>query len=66
MSQRPEKRLYSIKEAALYLGRGIDSLRELIYEGELPAVQRGSRGKVWLDVYDLDDWIDSNKNAERI
>lgn len=64
MVQRPDKRLYTIKEAATYLGRGQDSLRELIYAGELPVIQRGDRGKQWLDIEDLNSWIDHNKNYE--
>ncbi len=63
---RIEKRLYTIKESALYLGRGLDSMRELIYAGELPVVQKGERGKCWLDVYDLDSWIEKNKHVEGV
>ncbi len=64
MVDRPEKRLFTLKEAGIYLGRGIDSLRELIYAGELPVVQRGERGKQWLDIQDLDNWIEYNKHSE--
>ena len=64
MAERLEKRLFTLKEAAHYLGRGLDSTRELIYGGELPVVQRGERGKCWLDIKDLDSWIDNNKHLE--
>ena len=53
------KRLYSISEAAIYLGRSIWSVRELIWKGRLPSVREGRR--VHLDITDLDHWIDQNK-----
>jgi len=53
------KRLYSISEAAVYLGRSIWSVRELIWKGSLPCVREGRR--VHLDITDLDHWIDQNK-----
>ena len=62
----PGKRLYSIQEAAKYLGRGPDSVRELIYAKELPIIKRGEdpqRGKVWIDVRDLDSWIEGHKRG---
>jgi excisionase family DNA binding protein len=54
-----KKRLYSIPEAATYLGRSIWSVRELIWNGNLPCVKVGRR--VHLDIIDLDQWIDKNK-----
>ena len=56
------KRLYSVKEAATYLGRGEDSMNELIDSREILVVQRSKRGKRWLDVMDLDKWIETNKH----
>jgi excisionase family DNA binding protein len=55
----PAKRLYSIPEAAYYLGRTVDALREVIYAGKLPFVKDGRR--VLLDVRDLDAYIERNK-----
>ena len=55
----PQKRLYSIAEAAIYLGRSIWSVRELIWKGSLPSVREGRR--VHLDIIDLDEWIEKNK-----
>lgn len=55
------QRLLTIKEAAIYLGRGVDSLREMLYRHELKCIQKG-RGKVWLDLRDLDAWIDEHKS----
>ena len=37
------QRLYPLKDAALYLGRGIDSLREMIYAGVDPNGMRFKR-----------------------
>ena len=53
------KRLYSISEAAEYLGRSVWSIRELIWAGKLPSVKAGRR--VHLDIIDLDKWIERNK-----
>ena len=53
------KRLLSLKEAAEYLGRRPDSMRELLYSHELRCIQKGS-GKIWLDIRELDRWIDTN------
>ena len=55
----PKKRLYSVTEAAQYLGRSVWSVRELIWNGTLPSVRVGRR--VHLDIVDLDGWIDRNK-----
>ena len=54
-----KKRLYSIPEAAEYLGRSIWSIRELIWNGSIPSVRMGRR--VHLDIIDLDQWIERNK-----
>jgi len=35
----PVKRLYSIPEAAFYLGRTVDGLREILWSGRLPYVK---------------------------
>ena len=54
-----KKRLYSVGEAAEYLGRSVWSVRELIWKGSLPSVRAGRR--VHLDIVDLDEWIANNK-----
>ncbi|MEK6545760.1 MAG: helix-turn-helix domain-containing protein [Nitrospinota bacterium] len=53
------KRLLSVSEASTYLGRSIPALRELIWAGKLPIVRSDRR--IFLDVQDLDRWIDSHK-----
>lgn len=57
--QGPAKRLFTVPEAAYYLGRTVDALREIIWAGKLPYFKDGRR--VLLDVRDLDDFIDRNK-----
>lgn len=59
--QRPKQRLYSVKEAALYLGRTVWGVRELIWSHELPVIQSGRGGKQYIDVFDMDAWIEKNK-----
>jgi excisionase family DNA binding protein len=53
------KRLYSLPEAAEYLGRSPWSVRRLIWSGELPQVRAGRR--VHVDIRDMDAFIDKNK-----
>jgi excisionase family DNA binding protein len=59
---KPLKRLYSLQEAATYLGRSTWSVRRLIWSGEIPAVRAGVR--VHVDVQDMDAFIDRNKVRE--
>jgi excisionase family DNA binding protein len=56
---RPEKRLYSIPEAARYLGRTVWALREMLWAGKLPYVKDGKR--ILLDIRDVDAWIEKSK-----
>ena len=56
------QRLLSLKQAAQYLGRGEDSMRELVYSRAFQVVQMGERSKMWLDVKDLDSWIEDRKH----
>jgi len=53
------KRLYDLKEAAAYLGRPVFSVRTLIWKGALPCVKDGR--KLYLDVFDMDKYIEQNK-----
>jgi excisionase family DNA binding protein len=52
-------RLFSVKEAAAYIGRTEQALQHLIHKREIVVVRKGRR--VHLDRADLDRWIDSNK-----
>lgn len=53
------KRLYTLAESAEYLGRTVNALRELIWNGLLPVVQH--KRKQWVDRLDLDAFIERNK-----
>jgi excisionase family DNA binding protein len=58
------KRLYSISEAAEYLGRSTWSIRRLIWAGELPSVR--ARGRVHVDLRDMEAFIENNKVREDV
>ncbi|MFQ5901693.1 MAG: helix-turn-helix domain-containing protein [Thermodesulfobacteriota bacterium] len=53
------KRLLTVQEASVYLGRSIPSIRELIWAGSLPIIKVGKR--IHLDIFDLDKWIEQHK-----
>ena len=60
------KRLYTLKEAAVYLGMGLHGVRSLIWNGELPCITRnqdGNHRKQWIDLVDLDKWIAGHKET---
>jgi len=56
----PKKRLYTIPEAAEYLGHSIWGIRSLIWGKVLPVVRYGRRQ--YLDLYDLNKFIEKNKS----
>ncbi len=57
-----EKRLYTLDEAAIYLGRSIWSMRRLIWDGLLPQVRADRR--VHVDVRDMEAFIEKFKERE--
>lgn len=57
----PAKRLYSVPEAAFYLGRTVDALREVIWAGKIPFVRDGRR--ILIDVEDMNRFIENNKTS---
>ncbi len=57
----PRQRLYDMKAAAFYLGRTVWGVRELVWAGELPVIRSGRGGKQYIDVCDMDTWIEKNK-----
>lgn len=61
IKHRPTQRLYDLKAAAVYLGRTVWGVRELIWSGELPVIRSGRGGKMFVDVVDMDSFIDTNK-----
>ena len=52
-------RLLTVYQAATYLGRTKTSIQHLISERAIPVVRHDRR--VFLDVRDLDNWIESAK-----
>jgi hypothetical protein len=55
------KRLFTLKEASEYLGRSIWGVRDLIWSQVIPVVKQGGCRKMYLDVNDLDAFIENNK-----
>ncbi|HUV59155.1 MAG TPA: helix-turn-helix domain-containing protein [Desulfatiglandales bacterium] len=53
------KRLFDLKEASVYLGRPVFSVRTLIWSGALPVVKEGR--KMYLDILDLEQYVERNK-----
>jgi excisionase family DNA binding protein len=53
------QRLLTVEQAAEYLGRSRLAVEHMIASGRLPVVRADRR--VFLDVKDLDRWIESNK-----
>ena len=58
-SQRVIKRLYSINEASVYLGRSVWAVREMLWAGKLPCIKDGRR--ILLDIKDMEAWVEKNK-----
>lgn len=59
IANRIPKRLYSLKEAAIYLGRGLHGVRDMVWKGEVPVVRTGR--KMFIDIRDLEDYVERNK-----
>jgi len=57
-----EKRLYSVKEAALYYGISVSTMYKFIRCGTFPEIRIGRR--LYLDFYDLNDYIDFLKHLD--
>jgi hypothetical protein len=56
------KRLYTLREAAIYLGRTVWGMRELYWAGEIPIVRGDGNRKIFLDIVDLNEYITRNKS----
>ena len=59
------KRLYTLKEAAQYMGRTVWGMRELVWSGEIPVVKGNHARKIYLDISDLENYINQNKSVYR-
>lgn len=55
------KRLYTLNEAANYLGRTLWSMRELVWAGKISVVRDGKR--IFVDIADLDSYVTRNKTT---
>lgn len=62
---RLEKRLFTLPEAATFLGRSTYSIRSLIWRNLLPVVKHDGSRKQWLDRKDLDLFIEKNKVSKQ-
>jgi excisionase family DNA binding protein len=58
---QPARRMLKTREAADYLGIGLDMLRELIEAGKIPYVKFRESARRF-DVRDLDAYIEGNKS----
>ena len=56
------KRLFSIKDASLYLGRSPWTVAEMIRTGKLPYISDGKRR--FLDIHDINNWIEKSKRKD--
>ena len=61
IKKHPAKRLYTLKQAAEYLGQTDWGMRELVWKGMIPSIQLVPRGKIFIDVRDMDEFIERNK-----
>jgi hypothetical protein len=55
------QRLFTLKEAAKYLGRGVWGVRELVWGRKIPVVISEGGRKWFFDIVDLDEFIQKNK-----
>jgi hypothetical protein len=55
------KRLFTLKEAADYMGRSVWGMRDLVWSQVIPVVKQGGCRKMYLDIKDLDEFIENNK-----
>lgn len=56
-------RLLPLKEAAKYIGFTTWAMREAIWAGLIPMVKLPNGRKIWVDVKDLDAFIERNKTT---
>jgi excisionase family DNA binding protein len=57
-------RLLCVDQAAAYLGRSKEAVQHMVASGKIPVVRSDRR--VFLDIRDLDAWIEQNKQAGRV
>lgn len=47
----------------MYLGRGVWGMRDLIWKGLIPTVILDGGRKIYVDILDLDQFIEKNKTT---
>ena len=59
------KRLLTVKEASVYLGMSLPTLRNLYWNGAIPIIRtgEGEKDKIRIDINDLDKWIEQYKTT---
>jgi hypothetical protein len=57
----PLQRLFSLKEASIFLGRSLWSTRELVWAGKIPIVRDGKR--IFVDIADLEEYVVKHKTT---
>ena len=55
------KRLYTLKEAARYLGRSEWGMRDLIWAGKIPVVREKGGRKIFIDIHELVANVERNR-----
>ena len=54
-----KRRLYTVEESAVYMGRTLEAMQHMISAGKIPTVRMDRR--VFIDVRDLDRLIENSK-----
>ena len=54
-----KRRLYTVEESAVYMGRTLEAMQHMIFAGKIPTVRMDRR--VFIDVRDLDRLIENSK-----
>ncbi|HTA42319.1 MAG TPA: helix-turn-helix domain-containing protein [Bryobacteraceae bacterium] len=57
-------RLLTVEQAATYLGRSKEAVQHMVAARKLPVVRDGRR--VFLDIRQLDEWINQNGSAAKL
>jgi len=52
-------RLLTLEQAATYISRTLPAMQHMVADGQVPTVRSDRR--VFVDVRDLDQWIEDNK-----
>jgi hypothetical protein len=57
------KRLYTLKEASIYLGRTLWGVREMVWSGQIPIVRHANSRRMFIDINDLEMYVTRNKTT---